>query len=36
MRSLEALPNFPLQPGGEVTAQFLALGLTHFHAVASD
>jgi hypothetical protein len=34
MQSLEALPNFQLQPGGEVTAQFLALCVTDFHSAA--
>ena len=34
MQSLEALPNFPLQPAGEVTAQFLALGVTDCHGAA--
>ena len=34
MQSFAALPNVPLQPGAEVTAHFLALGLTNFHAAA--
>ncbi len=34
MQSFAALPNVPLQPGAEVTAHFLALGLSNFHAAA--
>ena len=34
MQSLAALPNFPLQPAGEVAAQFLAAGVTDFHSAA--
>jgi hypothetical protein len=34
MQSLDALPNFPLQPGDGVTAPFLALGMRDFHAAA--
>ena len=34
MQSFTALPKVPLQPGAEVTARFLALGLTNFHAAA--
>jgi hypothetical protein len=34
MQSFEALPNFRLQPGGEVAAQFLAQGITDFHSAA--
>ena len=32
MQSLAALPNVPLRPGGAVTAQCQALGLTDFHS----
>ncbi len=34
MQSFAALPNVPLQPGAEVTACFLALRITDFHAAA--
>jgi hypothetical protein len=34
MQSLNALPNFSLQPADGVTAPFLALGMRDFHAAA--
>jgi hypothetical protein len=34
MQSLNALPNFPLQPADGVTALFFALGMRDFHAAA--
>ena len=35
MRTYAALPAWPLRPGGEITAQFLALGLTDFRQAAA-
>lgn len=34
MKSLGSLPNFPLKPDGEVTAHFLAVGISDFHSAA--
>jgi hypothetical protein len=34
MHTYELLPERPLRPGGEITAQFLALGLTDFRRAA--